>query len=153
AAGYAALALEAAERARARSLLETLVEARADVRQTLTRAMRDRQQTIDRELNGRASDLSRIMAGKPNPPPRAEGEAALQSAVRAQADFDAALRATHPQYAELTQARPLAATAIQQLLDPGTVLLEYALGRDRSYVWAVTPSALSVHELPPRMEI
>jgi CHAT domain-containing protein/tetratricopeptide (TPR) repeat protein len=52
------------------------------------------------------------------------------------------------------QYRPLTAAEIQsQVLGPGTVLLEYTLGRDRSYVWAVTPGSLEVFDLPPRQEI
>lgn len=52
------------------------------------------------------------------------------------------------------QYRPLTAAEIQsQVLGPGTVLLEYTLGRDRSYVWAVTPDSLEVFDLPPRQEI
>jgi len=33
------------------------------------------------------------------------------------------------------------------------LLLEYALGEERSYLWAVTKSSITVHELPPRKEI
>ncbi|MEP7341027.1 MAG: CHAT domain-containing protein, partial [Acidobacteriota bacterium] len=33
------------------------------------------------------------------------------------------------------------------------VLLEYSLGKDRSYLWAVTPTEMAVYELPQRAEI
>lgn len=33
------------------------------------------------------------------------------------------------------------------------MLLEYALGRDRSWLWVVTPETVDVYELPPRAEI
>src|SRR4029450_7327741 len=39
------------------------------------------------------------------------------------------------------------------VLDSETLLLEYALGDERSYVWAVTPTAIRSFELPPRAEI
>ena len=42
---------------------------------------------------------------------------------------------------------------IQQLLDKDTLLLEYSLGEDRSYLWAVTPSSITGFELPKRAEI
>ena len=38
-------------------------------------------------------------------------------------------------------------------LDPDTMLLEYALGEDRSYVWAVTPDSIRCFQLPARVEI
>ena len=61
------------------------------------------------------------------------------------------IRATSPAYAALTQPQPLTAKEVQtQLLDPGTLLLEYSLGEERSYVFAVTPDSLNAFELPKR---
>src|SRR5262249_6090835 len=34
-----------------------------------------------------------------------------------------------------------------------TLLLEYALGQDRSFLWAVTPNSVASYQLPPRAEI
>ena len=41
----------------------------------------------------------------------------------------------------------------RQVLDDDTMLLEYALGRERSYLWAVTPGSFTVYELPERAQI
>lgn len=38
----------------------------------------------------------------------------------------------------------------RQVVEPGTLLLEYYLGRERSFLWAVTPGAIESFELPPR---
>jgi len=43
--------------------------------------------------------------------------------------------------------------AIQEQLSDDTVLLEYALGEERSYLWAVTATGISSYELPKRAEI
>ena len=43
--------------------------------------------------------------------------------------------------------------AIQQLLDPDTTLIEYALGEHQSYLWVVTSRELHGLSLPPRAEI
>ncbi|HEY6370806.1 MAG TPA: hypothetical protein VIX37_09520, partial [Candidatus Sulfotelmatobacter sp.] len=40
-----------------------------------------------------------------------------------------------------------------QVLDRDTLLLEYALGEDRSYLWAVTRESLDGFELPKRSTI
>ena len=42
---------------------------------------------------------------------------------------------------------------IQQLLDDDTSLLEYALGERRSFLWVITPRALTSFVLPGRAEI
>jgi CHAT domain-containing protein len=51
------------------------------------------------------------------------------------------------------QPRPLSATEIQKLLTSDTLLLEYALGRQRSYVWAVSAESITACELPGRVEV
>src|SRR5262249_42846838 len=59
-----------------------------------------------------------------------------------------------PRLASLAPARLLDTAAIQRsLLDPDTELVEYALGEKRSYVWAVTATAVAAHELPGRPAI
>jgi CHAT domain-containing protein len=42
---------------------------------------------------------------------------------------------------------------IQQQLDSDTILLEYALGEERSYLWTVTPNSLKAYVLPQRADI
>jgi hypothetical protein len=39
------------------------------------------------------------------------------------------------------------------VLDQDTLLLEYSLGEERSYLWAVTPTSITSYELPKRAEI
>jgi CHAT domain-containing protein len=41
----------------------------------------------------------------------------------------------------------------QQALDEDTLLLEYALGEKRSYLWLVSQRSIDSYELPPRAEI
>jgi hypothetical protein len=60
----------------------------------------------------------------------------------------AQIRAASPRYAALTQPEPLSLNELlQQGLDADTLLLEYALGDQRSYLWAVTQTAIAGYEL------
>ena len=69
-------------------------------------------------------------------------------------EVEAEIRATSPRYAALTQPQPLSLAEIQQqVLDPDTLLLEYALGEERSYLWAVSPTSINSYQLPKRAEI
>jgi CHAT domain-containing protein len=65
----------------------------------------------------------------------------------------AGIRKANPHYAALTQPEPLSAAQIQEMIDPDTMLLEYNLGEEHSYAWAVTTAMLASFELPPRVEI
>src|SRR5262249_32768144 len=79
-------------------------------------------------------------------------EVATQTA--AYKEIEGQIRAESPRYASLMQPQPLTLLQVQQLItDDRTVLLQYFLGKERSYVWAVTRNALAAHALPPRDEI
>src|SRR5262249_47075469 len=63
------------------------------------------------------------------------------------------IRLKSPRYAALTQPSPLSLKEIQQLLDPDTILLEYSLGEERSFLWLVTSTSMASFVLPKRKEI
>ncbi len=65
------------------------------------------------------------------------------------------IRARYPSYGQLTQhaATDLRKIQEQVIADDKTVLLEYSLGEDKSYVWAVTRDSIKSHELPAQAEI
>jgi CHAT domain-containing protein len=63
-----------------------------------------------------------------------------------------AMASDKPQAIQLAQ--PLSLKDIQQqLLDDKTLLLEYALGQDKSYLWAVTKTGLKTYILPKQADI
>jgi CHAT domain-containing protein len=69
-------------------------------------------------------------------------------------DVQGRIRAASPRYAALTQPESLTATQIQRdVIDDNTVLLEFALGDHRSWLWAVTPGAIVSVALPPQRDI
>lgn len=153
--GYDALALSASERGRARSILEMLIEARADIRQGIAPALLERERKLQQQLNLIAEKKTRLL--KENLP--ASDEAAvlqkeLEKVLDQYQQTEAEIRIASPRYAALTQPAPSSLREIQQqALDADTVLLEYALGDKKSYLWMVTPNAIKSFELPPREEI
>jgi len=65
------------------------------------------------------------------------------------------IRRRYPAYDQMTQPTAWDLEQIQQQLlsDDQTVLLEYSLGAEKSYVWAVTRTGIASYELPPEAEI
>src|SRR5262245_55367779 len=153
-AGHAAAAFGISERARARSLLETLAEARAGVRQGVDADLL----AEERQLTDRISLKERQRAKSVSNPQAARQTEALTKELDALLDqyraLQSRIRATSPRYAALTEPRPLTALEVQiECLDHQTVLLEFALGEKRSWLWAVTPETITSVTLPPRAEI
>lgn len=154
AAGYDVRALQIGERARARSLLEILTQARADIYQgvaaTLLARKRELQQQIDASESYR-TQLLRQGAGKNRIDKTRQELATLLTQYQ---QVQTQIQAASPRYAALTQPAPLSLAEIQQqILDDDTLLLEYALGDERSYLWAVTKTGLASFALPERATI
>jgi CHAT domain-containing protein/Tfp pilus assembly protein PilF len=152
--GYAAAALAASEQARARSLLEILNISGADLRRGLPPALLERESRVSDAVSTAGRRRSRLL-GEPQPDPAALETAnrELNAAIEEYQQVEAVLRASSPRYAALTAPKPLALPEIQALLDDGTLLLEYSLGDERSYLWAVTQATVTSFALPPRKEI
>jgi tetratricopeptide (TPR) repeat protein len=145
--GYAGQALLASERARARTLLESLTEERIDWRGADAELLR-REQEVQQRLDGKAEVQMRLLNAR-----RAEEAARVAREIHAltieHEDVRARIRERAPRYATLTQPDLLRLEDIQrELSDGGTLLLEFALGQRRSYLWAVSADAVEVYELP-----
>jgi CHAT domain-containing protein/tetratricopeptide (TPR) repeat protein len=151
--GYDAEALQASERGRARSLLEQLSEARIDIREGVDVALIEKERDLAQTLNAKAQREMQLKARRGSN----DEIAALHKEIGALEDeyqqVQAAIRKRSPQYSALVQPQPLDLKGIQQQLDPDTVLLQYALGERRSYVWAVTQNGLHSYVLPKRADV
>jgi CHAT domain-containing protein/tetratricopeptide (TPR) repeat protein len=152
--GFGAAALSASERARARSLLELLGEPAAEIRRGVDAALLKRERELEHLISGKAEQQRRLLSGKHTRADAAAAEKELDTLTAGLEQVQSRIRETSPQYAALTQPATLNLMEIQtKVVDEGTVLLEYALGAEKSFVFAVTPSSMEVFELPPRAEI
>ncbi len=151
-AGHDARALVASERARARSLLDLLAEAGAKIRRDADPGLLERERDLQHELNARGRARFVLRQSQPRASELEASDKAVRLAVQKLEEVRAEIRAHHPRYAALTQ--PLSAPEIQrQILENNTLLLEYQLGEERSFLWAVTPQTLHSFELPGRNAI
>ena len=153
-AGHAATALQASERARARALLESLIEARADIRQGVDPALLERERAVQARLSEGSARLSGLLTGKAEAPTVAAARADIERVTADYRRLQVEIRQNSPRYAALTQPEALGLAAIQRdVLDSETTLLEYMLGEERSYLFVVTTTSLESHELPKRAVI
>jgi CHAT domain-containing protein/predicted negative regulator of RcsB-dependent stress response len=149
-AGYAAAALEISERARARVLLDLLNEAGIDIRQGVDSDLLQQEHELQQSLNSKAELQVRLASGRPTEEQRATVKKEIAKLTTQYEEVRARIRATSPQYATLTQPHTLKLSEIQNLLDENTLLLEYLLGDEKSYLWVITPNSLATFELPAR---
>jgi len=148
--GLDADALNVSERARARSLLEKLNEASIDIHQGIDAGLVEKERDLRRVMNAKAQREMQLKLRKAGADEIATVEKEISALDDEYQQVQAAIRKNSPQYSALTQPQPLGLKDIQQQLDPNTLLLEYALGQERSYVWAVTRDSLKAYQLPAR---
>ncbi|MGB9180858.1 MAG: CHAT domain-containing protein, partial [Pyrinomonadaceae bacterium] len=102
----------------------------------------------------KAAYQTRLLSGAHNTEQAAAIAKEIEDLTTEYEQVQAQIRLKSPRYAALTQPQPLSLKEIQtKVLDRDTLLLEYALGKERSYLWAVTTDSLQSFELPARVEI
>jgi CHAT domain-containing protein/Tfp pilus assembly protein PilF len=147
-------AFDLSERQRARTFLDLLETSRAQVRKGIAPELLNRERALRAKLNQVAENQIRLISGTHT----AEDVATMAQKVQEVAsDYDqvlAEIRSSSQHYAALTQPQPFKLKEIQStILDKDTLLLEYALGKTHSYVWAVTSDSIDAFELPARSEL
>jgi CHAT domain-containing protein/Tfp pilus assembly protein PilF len=152
--GFDRAAFEASEQARARSLLDVLRESGATIRSGVDPALAARQRDLERRL-ALKTDRRQVLLGRGKGGQEESRALEIESEqIRAELDvLDAEIRRKNPHYADLTHPEAASTSGIQALLDSGTLLLEYSLGTEQSYLWAVDAAGLRSFVLPGREEI
>ena len=143
-------ALEISEQARARNLVDALQsENVAPVgRAVVPAALLNRRRLLHRRLSVTA--YQQLEKGNARAAALGEETESLLAELDA---VEAEIGRLEPRAVAFRHPTPISAQEIAGLLDPGTLLLEYSLGRDRSYLWAVSPSGAYSFTLPPEQEI
>jgi hypothetical protein len=152
--GYDAQALHASERARARSLLELLTEANANIRQGANPKLLDEERTLQQQLSAAEYKREQLLKGQYTDKQLEDIKQQIATLLTQLQQIEGQIRVNSPRYAALKYPQPLNLPQIQQqVLDDNTLLLEYSLGKERSYLWAVTKTSITSYELPKRADI
>ena len=149
--GFAGAGLLASETARARSLVDVLTEARADVRPGATAELVMRERELRNLIRSQAQyQMELSMTGK-DPGESEEVARQINELKNNYQEVEAQLKDENSRTLALTRPAAITLEQIQgELRDGDTILLEYALGDERSYLWTVTADEVRSYELPSR---
>lgn len=149
-AGWDLKALETAESARARLLLDRFIEAKAD----RPKGAASEEQALRSQIVSASARLTRLLEGPHTP---AQQEAAEKRVAELSARHDrlkAKMQAESRKYAHVIFPQPIKAGEIARLLQGSdTRLLEFALGENNSYAWLVSSGGTRAFTLPGRGKI
>lgn len=149
---YAAAAFRITEQSRARSLLDLLSETNAAVTEGLPpELLKRKQDNLDRQQEIAEALTGISLAADSEKKKPSDLESALEKLQTEFEEIENQIRTASPRYASLTAGKPFSLAEVQSgVLDDQTVLLEYSLGPEASYLWTVTKSAVSLYKLPAR---
>ena len=157
--GYDAASLNVSERSRARGLLELLTEARADIRKGANPEILAEESRLQELISAKEKLRFEIVndKNKSNDPISKAAAQRLKKEIENHLEeykqLQVKIKQSNPKYANLKYPEPLKLAEIQQQLDKDSLLLQYSLGKERSFLWVVSPDSLDTYELPKKSEI
>lgn len=149
--GFAAQAFSISEQGRARLLLDLLSESLPKISAGADKGLVEREHELRGLLRWQAeSQLNLFLSGKDS----TELTAQITQLRSEYQSVLAKLKEQNPHLFSFEQFKPVDLKRIQkELQGSDTMLLEYALGDEHSYLWAVTSDSSESHILPARKEI
>jgi CHAT domain-containing protein len=145
-----AAAFDVSERSRARSLLDLLGEERA-APVGIPAELRSKEEQLQQQLNLNARILVEAAADKDHSrTDRIRDEIEVLTAQFDETEEE--IRNASPGF-DTGNAKPLTLSQVQQIIGEDTTLLEFALGKERSYLWVITDRSQKLLDIGPRSAI
>ena len=153
--GFEILALQTSELARGRALAELLSATGTNVSAGIDPRLATQEQQLRQTLRAK-EDYRVTLLGKTYQ--KSELDTLQAEIIQLDSQYkkvSESIRSRYPAYDQLTRPTALNLRQIQQQVinDDQTLLLEYSLGVQESYVWAVTNNAMSSYQLPSETQI
>lgn len=147
-------AFEISEQMRTRSLLEALTESNSRFSQNTKTPILATERSLIQRISDKSERILRLKSDPKNESFIEELKQEINELTVELENLQAAIRQQNPSYAALTQPQPITLREVQtSLLDQETVLLEFSLGADRSFLWLVTLTKVKGYILPGRDEV
>ena len=151
---YAIEALQAAEKSRARSILENLSLAEADFTKDALPEIVKREKEIRVSLNSKADKLTDLLSGNAAKSETDNLDNEINELNNELENIKADLKQKSPMYSAIKNPAPFDVGEFQKnILDDNSLLLEFSFGKDESYLWCVGKNEFSSYILPPRVQI
>jgi CHAT domain-containing protein/Tfp pilus assembly protein PilF len=130
-------ALAVVERSRARALLSMMADRRGLLAADLPAGLHHERDRLDAEYDRAQDGLARLRPGRDDRQIRGLRDR-LQDLRQQRVDLDGRIREAAPRVADLTGPGTLDAAGVRQALDPGTLLLTFSVGHDRTVLLGAT---------------
>jgi len=152
--GYDLKALQAAEKARARMMLETLALSVTDLTKDADSETLKQEREIRAMLNAKADKLTDLLSRNAEKEETEKISGEIKDLENELEDIKARLKQQSPIYSSIKNPAAFDPSDFQKnVLDENSLLLEFSLGNDESYLWLMDKKTIGLYILPPREEI
>lgn len=144
--GYAKIALIASENAHARSLLEQVLEVTSKSNTGALSDLLEQKRFLFALYNDKLDRLARLH----NTNKVTEQEVVRKEVAQAQEEYqriETQLRQANPRLADTQSPQTISLEQLQNTLTPNNIILEYFVGKEKSFLWLVTTSKLYTFQL------
>lgn len=149
---YSLQAFQINERARNRFLQDILT----NVRPTITGIAPDllaKERKVNQLIRNKTRSQMKILSAEYTAKQIVDASKDLEKFAAQYKEIQTEIKEKSPRYAELMYPEPIAIKDLQKQLSEDTILLEYWLGEEHSYLWLITPTQIESFELPKRQDI
>ncbi len=147
-------ALQAAEKSRARVMLENLSLSESEFRKDADIETLKREKEIRVLLNSKADKLTDLLSQNAEKSETDKISSEINELENELESIKGELKQKSPLYSAIKNPVPFDVAEFQQnILDDNSLLLEFSFGKDESYLWLVGKAEVSSYVLPPRAEI
>lgn len=143
-------AFQIAEQSKARSFVELLHQAGVSKGNVPDLSREDA--NVRRLLAEKTDEASQLLLGSADPDEIRKVAAEISDLHDRAARLESSIQSQDADYFQM-QIDPLDVDQVQALLGQEDIVLEYALGGSRSYLWAISRNGFSSYELPPADQI
>jgi len=142
-------AFQISESARARSLTEFLRGTETNLLANIDPELAKQEKSLRQLLRAKEDYKITMLGEKYNKDELEQLDAQIAELETQYKSVSATINQRYPAYAQITRPSGWDLARIQQQVvnDDDTILLEYILGADKSYVWAITRESFSAHEI------
>lgn len=148
--GFDVRAFEASESSRGRALAEMLRATGGNFAPGVEAGLAENERLLRKSLRVKEDHKVALLAGAYKREELTALDAEIADLERKHNQLVETIQASYPAFKQITQPESWNLNQIQEqvIVDDETLLLEFSLGENKSYVWAVTRDSLKSYELP-----
>ena len=153
--GFNVRAFKASESSRGRALAEMLRATGGNFAPGVDTAIMEREKVLRSSLRVKEDYKVTLLAGEYKGEDLATLDAQIAQLEKEHNQVVETIQSSYPAFKQITHPRSLSLRQIQEqvIVDDNTVMLEFSLGENESYVWAVTRNNLTSYILPSSHQI